>query len=65
MVMSTVPHSVPWAGVRREMFSKTRACVREFTAGLQTLKAGYEQVCETSSVEVSLNMQYLTGPSAV
>ena len=48
MVMSTVPHSVPWAGVRREMFSKTRACVREFTAGLQTLKAGYEQVCETS-----------------
>lgn len=44
IMMSTVPHSVPWVGVRKEIFSKTRACVREFTAGLRTLKAGYNQV---------------------
>ena len=44
VVMSKVPQSVPWAGLRKEVFSKTRACIREVTAGLRTLKIGYNQV---------------------
>ena len=39
-----VPPSVPWAGLERGSFSKTRACIRELTAGLRTLKIGYDQV---------------------
>lgn len=44
-VMKKVPQSVPWAGLRSEIFSKTRACIREFSAGLHTLRIGYNQVC--------------------
>lgn len=38
------PPSVPWAGLRKEVFSKARACIRELTAGLDTQKLGLDQV---------------------
>ena len=41
---SKVPQSVPWVGIREEVLSETRACIREFKAGLRTLKSGYDQV---------------------
>lgn len=44
IVMNKVPQSVPWAGLRREVLSKTRACVREVTAGLRNLNIGYNKV---------------------
>ena len=44
IMMAKVPVSVPWVGVRNEVLSRTRANVRELTAGLRTLKAGYNQV---------------------
>ena len=44
VVRSKVPPSVPWAGLRKEVFSKARACVRELTAGLRTQKLGHDQV---------------------
>ena len=53
-VMSKVPQSVPWAGRRVELLSKTRACIREFTAGLRTLKIGYNQVCESFPLILAL-----------
>ena len=43
-MMAIVPQSVPWAGLGNEVFSKTRANMRELTAGLRTLKIGYNQV---------------------
>ena len=46
VVMSKVPPSVPWAGLRKEVLSKTRACLREFKAGFRTLNSGYNQVFE-------------------
>ena len=49
IVMSKVPQSIPWAGLRNEVLSKTRACLREFTAGFRTLKIGYNQVSESLS----------------
>ena len=47
VMMAKVPPSVPWAGLRKEVFSKTRANLREVTAGLNTLKIGYNQVAES------------------
>ena len=44
VMMAKVPQSVPWAGLRKEVFSITRANLREVTAGLNTLKIGYNQV---------------------
>lgn len=52
--VSTVPQSVPWAGRRNEVLSKTRACLREVTAGLRTLKDGYNQVSEPFSFTLAL-----------
>ena len=49
-----VPPSVPWAGLRRGVFSKTRACIRELTAGLRTLKIGYDQVCQVLTLTLTL-----------
>ena len=40
------PNSMPWAGTRsNEWFPKARACARELFAGLNSLGAGYDQVC--------------------
>ena len=47
VMMARLPQSVPWAGLRKEVFSKTRANMRELTAGLRTLKIGYNQVFES------------------
>ena len=47
VMMAKVPQSVPWAGLRKEVFSRTRANMRELTAGLRTLKIGYNQVFES------------------
>ena len=44
VVMGKVPQSVSWAGLREEILSKTRACIRELTAELRTLNLGYEKV---------------------
>lgn len=41
---SNLPRSIHWAGRRKEIFSRTRACIREFASGLQTLKDGYATV---------------------
>lgn len=41
---SYLPGSIPWAGRRKEIFSMTRACIREFNSGLQILKDGYATV---------------------
>ena len=38
------PESLPWNGRREEYLSRLRACVREFFAGFETLKAGYDKV---------------------
>lgn len=38
------PASIPWVGVRNEAFSKSRAWIREFTAGLGTVQDGYHTV---------------------
>ena len=51
---SKVPLSVPWAGLQRGIFSKTRACIRELTAGLRTLKIGYDQVSEVQALTLTL-----------
>ena len=47
LMMAKVPQSVPWAGLREEVFPRIRANIRELTAGLRTLKIGYSQVCES------------------
>ena len=47
VMMAKVPQSLPWAGLRKEIFSRTRANMRELTAGLRTLKIGYNQVFES------------------
>ena len=39
-----LPASLPWVGLQKGVFAKTRACLREFAAGLQTLADGYSQV---------------------
>ena len=53
---SKVPLLVPWAGLQRGVFSKTRACIRELTAGLRTLKIGYDQVSEVQTLTLTLLM---------
>lgn len=45
-----LPSSLHWAGLRREVFPKTRARFREMTAGLTTLSDGYLTV----SVEIAV-----------
>ena len=35
--------SIPWVGLRGELFSVTRACMREWTAGLKTASEGYNK----------------------
>ena len=47
VMMAKVPQSVPWAGLRKEVFSRTRANIRELTAGLSTIRSGYNQVLES------------------
>lgn len=37
----SIPASIPVVGVRNEVLSKTRAWIRELTAGLATLHEGY------------------------
>lgn len=37
----SLPASIPTVGIRSEVFSKTRAWIRELTAGLATLHEGY------------------------
>lgn len=49
-----VPQSVPWAGLRNEVLAKTRANVREITAGLRTLRTGYHQVSEKPPAIITL-----------
>lgn len=39
-----LPGSIHWAGRQKEIFSMTRACIREFNSGLQNLKDGYATV---------------------
>ena len=39
-----LPASLQWAGRRDEMFSATRACLRELKAGDSTLIEGYSKV---------------------
>lgn len=39
-----LPASLPWIGVQKGAFAKTRACLREWSAGLRTLADGYSQV---------------------
>ena len=35
---------MPWAGTRNEILPNFRACMREFIAGLRTLRIGYDNV---------------------
>ena len=42
--MTNVPNSMPWAGIRNEIFPNLRACLREFIAGVQILRIGYANV---------------------
>ena len=42
--MTNVPASMPWAGSRNEILPNFRACMREFFAGLRTLRIGYDNV---------------------
>ena len=42
--MTNVPTSMQWAGSRNEIFPNFRACIREFVAGLRTLRIGYDNV---------------------
>lgn len=41
-----LPASIPWVGLRNEVFSKPRAWIREYTAGFNTLEDGYSAVSE-------------------
>ena len=41
------PHTLDWAGRRKEIFSKTRACIREIGGRLHTLSDGYTMVSRT------------------
>ena len=54
ILLSKVPQSVPWAGVRQEILSKLRACLREITPRSRTLKAGYEKVFDPLSGKLEL-----------
>ena len=54
--MTELPQSVPWAGLRKEVLSKTRANIRELVSGLSTLKIGYNQVSENLPVTLALLM---------
>lgn len=52
-----------WAGRRNELFSKTRACIRELAGGLHALSDGYTSVSHNESalllaVSYSLALQY-------
>ena len=42
--MTNVPTSMQWAGSRNEILPNFRACIREFIAGLRTLRIGYDNV---------------------
>ena len=42
--------SIPWIGRREEHFSRIRACGRELFRGLESMKAGYEEVSASSYV---------------
>lgn len=42
--MTSVPASMQWAGSRNEILPNFRACMREFIAGLRTLRIGYDNV---------------------
>ena len=38
------PKSIPWIGLRKEYFSRLRACGREFFGSVERIKEGYEEV---------------------
>ena len=42
--MTNVPTSMQWAGSRNEILPNFRACVREYFAGVRTLRIGYDNV---------------------
>ena len=46
------PESIPWIGRRDQYLSRLKACGREFFAGLETMKAGYDKVCVAIRTEV-------------
>ena len=54
ILLSKVPQSVPWTGVRQEILSKLRACLREINFRSPTPKAGYEKVFEPRSRKLEL-----------
>ena len=54
ILLSKVPQSVPWVGVRVEILSKLRACLRELTPRSPTNKAGYEKVFDPLIDELEL-----------
>ena len=56
MIMTELPPSVPWVGLRKEVLSKTRANIRELVSGSRTLKIGYNQVSEKLPVTLALLM---------
>ena len=61
ILLSKVPQSVPWAGVRqKEILSKLRACLRELNPRSRTRKAGYAKVFEPLRGELELltNLQF-------
>ena len=39
-----LPSSLPWTGLRKEIFAKTRASFRQLTGNLETLLDGYTNV---------------------
>ncbi|KAK9852236.1 cytochrome P450 [Penicillium brevicompactum] len=41
-----VPSSIGHVGLRNEAFGTVRACIREFTSGLQTMASGYKKFSE-------------------
>lgn len=40
-----LPDSIPWVGIRNELFAKMRARIRVLTQGWQLLLEGYFKVC--------------------
>jgi hypothetical protein len=43
-VSGVLPDSLPWTGRRQEVFSKTRACLRQYIRGFADLQNGYLKV---------------------
>ena len=56
---SRLPDSIPWAGLRNEVFGKTRACIRELSAGLHSLTDGYLNVGQPKSTPPRCSMAHI------